>query len=243
MTVLTVDAGNTRIKWGVHANQDWLCQGWVAKADLAALREVWNEIAEPGRIIVSNVAGGETAASLNFLFSRWRAIPQWVCAVTHQCGVCNSYANPAQLGSDRWAALIAAWRTMGKACLVVNAGTAMTVDALSNEGIFLGGVIVPGLALMRGALAQNAPALKVPQGDFQAFPGNTADAIASGAIQALAGAVERMARELDPGKSPHCLISGGAAKLLAPHLNLEVKVVDNLVLEGLVLIAREGSRR
>lgn len=242
MTLLAVDAGNTRIKWGVYEHQGWLRQGWAAKADLSALNEAWKEIAEPGQIIVSNVAGGETAASLNALLSRWRAIPLWVCAAAQGCGVRNSYADPAQLGSDRWAALIAAWRMVAKACLVVNAGTAMTVDALSNEGIFVGGVIVPGLALMREALAQNAPALKVPYGDFRVFPGNTGDAVASGAIQALAGTVERMAKELDAGKNPPCLISGGAAKLLSPHINLEVKVVDNLVLEGLIHIAMEPAK-
>jgi len=78
----------------------------------------------------------------------------------------------------------------------VNAGTAMTVDALSDTGEFLGGIIVPGHDLMQQALVANTAALKLGEGAFQDYPDNTADAIASGAMQALAGAVERMSASL-----------------------------------------------
>ena len=86
-----------------------------------------------------------------------------------QCGVRSSYAEPAQLGADRWAALIGARRRYAGPCAVVNAGTTMTVDALSAEGIFLGGFIVPGLELMREALARNTAQLKAQDGRFSFF--------------------------------------------------------------------------
>ena len=83
------------------------------------------------------------------------AVPYWVVARSEQCGVRSSYADPARLGADRWAALIGARHLYQGACVVVNAGTTMTVDALSSESIFLGGCIVPGFELMRRALAAN----------------------------------------------------------------------------------------
>lgn len=241
--LLAVDSGNTRIKWGLHDGRDWLKQGAVAHSEAALLRQEWQGLSEPARIVVSNVAGEPARAALSGLFSGWQAAPQWISASAFQCGVRNYYADPLQLGSDRWAALIAAWGQQQCGCLVVNAGTAMTVDALSDTGEFLGGIIVPGLDMMQQALAANTAALELGEGAFRDYPDNTADAIVSGAMQALAGAVERMSTSLTAilGRTPDCIVSGGAAQLLQPRLNLNARVVDNLVLEGLVLIAAEVS--
>ncbi len=105
-------------------------------------------------------------------------------------------------------------------------------------------MIVPGTALMTQALADNTDALKRRPGKFRFFPDATGDAIMSGAINASCGAIERMARFLEAaGQAPLCVMSGGGAALLAPHLNLDVKVVDNLVLEGLLTIADSTASR
>jgi type III pantothenate kinase len=166
---------------------------------------------------------------------------RWVKGAREQAGVRSSYAAPAQLGCDRWAALIGVRHLYGCAALVVNAGTALTVDALTADGVFAGGVIAPGVELMRKALAGNTAGLKMRPGEFSYFPDATGDAIMSGAINACCGAIERMARFLeDAGETaPLCVLSGGGAATLAPYLNLEVKLVDNLVLEGLLAIAEE----
>jgi type III pantothenate kinase len=117
---------------------------------------------------------------------------------------------------------------------VVNAGTATTVDALSAEGEFLGGVILPGLTLMAAALAQGTAQLPHAQGQFTTLPVNTMDAITSGAILATVGAIERMAAALhERTQQPViCLLSGGAQEVLITRLNLPVLAVENLVLEG-----------
>lgn len=241
MIILAVDAGNTRTKWGLHDGRDWLRQGAAENANVAALGAEWESLPEPAQIVVANVGGENLAVPLRKQFSRWHAAPRWITPLGEQCGVRNRYASPQQLGADRWAAMIAAWNRERRCCLVVSLGTAMTADAVSNEGVFLGGIIMPGVALMQGALASNTAALKRRQGTFHAFPDNTADAIYSGAVQALAGAVERMgaAARATVKSDPVCVLTGGAAGLLAPHLNLPAKRVDNLVLEGLVLIAKE----
>jgi type III pantothenate kinase len=237
MKILAIDAGNTRIKWGVHEGAGWLQQGALSTSEAAHMGNAIVSARDADRIVIANVAGERVAS---FVASVLPAGPQpiWVVARAEQCGVRSGYAEPAQLGADRWAALIGARHLFSEPCVVVNAGTTMTVDALSAESIFLGGFIVPGYELMREALAANTAQLAIRDGAFSFFPDNTGDAIASGALNALAGAVDRMCRYVvDTGEDePIVVLSGGNASLLAPHLNGRTQVVDNLVLEGLVRI-------
>ena len=160
------------------------------------------------------------------------------------CGVTNDYARPSQLGADRWASLIAAWQRSNTtelfppACVVVNAGTAVTIDVLDAQGVFRGGLILPGVRLMLQTLAENTAALKSAPGEFRDFPDNTADALHSGAMQAICGAVEQMRRQIDTNPAQvRVYLAGGAAMELAPHLNPPIEVVDNLVLEGVLALA------
>ena len=166
------------------------------------------------------------------------AEPLWVRARAEQCGVRSGYACPTQLGADRWAALIAARELAGAACIVVNAGTTMTVDALSADFIFLGGFIVAGFELMRQALTRNTAQLALQAGSFAFFPDNTGDAIVSGATNAMVGAVERMVSYMrQTGEDdPVVLVSGGDAQRLVGQLRGQIRLVDNLVLEGVLRI-------
>ena len=241
--LLAVDSGNTRIKWGLHDGHTWLKQGAVAQGKKGLLEQEWKSLREPSRIVISNVGGVEAKAALSEVISRWEAEPQWITAVDYQRGVRNYYTYPAQLGSDRWAALVAAWELEGQGCLVVDAGTAMTVDALSDTGEFLGGIITPGIDLMQKMSLGGITSLKPEDGKYCDYPDNTADALYSGAIHAMAGAVERMAVLLAGtlGHVPECILSGGVAQQLQPRLTVNTKVVDNLVLQGLIVIARESS--
>jgi type III pantothenate kinase len=214
----------------------------VAQGEAALLAQEWEKLREPSCIMVSDVAGAEARVELSILFSRWAVEPRWTSAVAYQCGVRNYYADPAQLGSDRWAALIAAWQMERQGCLVVDAGTAMTVDALSDTGEFLGGIITPGLDLMRTTLTGNTGVLHEDNGEFCDYPDSTGDAIYSGAMHAMAGSIERMAALLANtlGHTPVCILSGGGAQQLKPRLNVPVKAIENLVLEGLFAIAHEN---
>ena len=241
-TVLAIDAGNTRVKWGVHDGSRWLRQASVETVHAAELKPALAGLPPLQAVVVSNVAGAALRAAILQALPPTLS-PRWIKSKRAQCGVRNSYDDPAQLGCDRWAALIGAHRLHGGPAVVVDAGTALTADALTGDGVFVGGIIVPGAELMRKALAEHTAALTPQPGEFSFFPAATGDAIMSGVINALAGAVERMARFLEAAGQPQpaCVLSGGGAALLEPYLNLEVKVVDNLVLEGLLTIAREGQ--
>ena len=238
---LLIDAGNTRIKWALADGQDWLRSGTLPVeqavdlvhqlAGLEGIRQVW----------ASNVAGAEVAQHIrNISIGQPPVQPRFIVAQKAQCGVRNGYSNPSQLGSDRWAALIAAWHLVRGSCLAVNCGTATTVDALSATGEFLGGLIFPGMELMQRSLNDATAQLSPAQGTYAAFPRNTADALFSGAIQASCGAIERQ-HALLGGSGIPVVLSGGGSAILSSRLNLPLHVVDNLVLQGLLLIAQEAD--
>jgi type III pantothenate kinase len=239
--MLLIDAGNSRIKWAWVEGEAWLQQGVVEHAQATALRQQFAALPVPDRILVSNVAGEAVAQQIRTACGDWRQPAEFIAAQAQQCGVRNGYQRPAQLGSDRWAALIAAWQQTHAACLVVHCGTATTVDALTSDGEFCGGLILPGISLMQHSLAAAAAGLTADAGGWQEFPRNTADAMASGAIAATCGAIRRQ-HELLGAPAARCLLGGGAAGLVAPHLQLPLEMVDNLVLRGLQIIGQETDR-
>jgi type III pantothenate kinase len=252
---LLVDAGNTRIKWALVNGRDWLCNGVLpaAQADRLA-RDIADQVARqnPGaglhdirQIWASNVAGEECARHIRNIAAGMTVQPHFIVAGEMQCGVRNGYSEPSQLGSDRWAALIAAWHLLQRECLMVDTGTATTIDTLSAQGEFVGGLILPGIRLMQRSLVTATNQLNPEPGKYAPFPQNSADALYSGAIQATCGAIERQYNLFDDDCAP-LLLSGGAARVLLPYLDRQrfgapPRVVDNLVLQGLLLMAEEAE--
>ncbi|MEO7498971.1 MAG: type III pantothenate kinase [Betaproteobacteria bacterium] len=244
--ILVIDSGNSRMKWGLHGPHGWLAQGAVANAELATLTlRDWQNMPRPARAVGVNVAGEAARVRVEGQLARWRLPVEWLTASAQAAGVVNRYERPAQLGADRWASLVAARKRavagepFPPPCVVVNAGTAVTIDALDADGVFRGGLILPGIALMLRALADNTAALKVPPGEFEAFPTNTPNALHTGAIQAVCGAIELTREQLrHDDVYAKCYLAGGAAHLVAPHLSEPVEVVDNLVLEGVLELAQ-----
>jgi type III pantothenate kinase len=166
---------------------------------------------------------------------------RWNVSQASQAGVTNGYDEPSRLGADRWAALIGARARVGSACVVVNAGTAITVDSLSRDGQFLGGIILPGLETMLHALEVRTAGLRRLPGSHRDFPTTTADAMTTGVVDAAVGAVQRVQGRLAllVRGEVRTLLSGGAAESLRPHLADGCECVDQLVLEGL-RVAAEG---
>ena len=236
---LAIDAGNSRVKWGWHDGSGWASVASVSLIEFAASSDHINPFSvtheNPSRIVISNVAGEGAQQLLINWTSIFDATPEWVRGEAERCGVHSRYDRPEQLGPDRWAALIAARALQPGPCLVVNAGTATTVDALSADGEFLGGLILPGVELMRFVLHEHTGRLPLQEGQFRELPRNTLDAIESGCRHAQAGAVERMFRAI--GGTGVCLVSGGGGHALIERLGMPTRYVENLVLEGLACIA------
>lgn len=238
--ILAIDAGNSRVKWGWHDGTAWNGLATVSLIEFAAANHDINPFAathaDPERIIISNVAGEAAEQLIINWTSIFEAEPHWLHGESQRCGVTSCYEAPTQLGPDRWAALVAARALHTGPCLVVNSGTATTIDVLSSEGVFEGGLILPGVELMRFVLHEHTGRLPLQQGEQRAYPRNTVDAIETGCWHAQAGAVERMGQSL--GANAQCLVSGGAGRVLVDQIRtIACRYVDNLVLEGLARIA------
>lgn len=231
---VAIDAGNTRIKWGVQTQGSWQARGAIATADAALLREDAERWPAGARVVICNVAGAAVGRIIDATLVDL-PLESWAFMATEECcGVVSRYERPPQLGADRWAALVGARGVTTHACIVVCAGTATTIDLLDADGVFQGGVILPGLDLMRLSLAHNTAQLPLADGEFQFAPRNTMDAIVSGCLQAQAGAIERMFGAIAGKPGAQCLLTGGAARYVAPHLNIPSRLADNLILDGLV---------
>jgi type III pantothenate kinase len=243
MKVLAIDCGNSRLKCGWFEDSALIEAHAFNYLDFTAfanaLKAQGERLGQPGRVVISNVAGEKVREQLTLVLHVFSIEPMWIRARLRQCGVTNLYSDPGQLGSDRWAALIGAWTREHKSCLVIGAGTATTADALSDSGEFLGGLILPGLDMMREALATGTAGLPLEAGNGADFPRNTADAVWNGCMAAQLGAIERMRRLLPDSAS--ILLSGGAARLVQAALNRPGNVVDNLVLEGMAQIAMDQT--
>lgn len=250
--LLLVDAGNTRIKWalvdcssGQQTPGSWHVAGSAARAETAQLAQAWSSFSI-SRVLLSNVAGAELREELEraVLHAAGDIELEWFASTPAAGGVRNHYLNPAQLGSDRFAAAIGAHVLFPNRPLVVaTCGTATTIDAVNADGAFVGGMILPGLALMASALANNTaqlPEVALHASSTQPFADNTDAAIVSGCLAAQAGAIERAVKAhaaAHPQGELYCILAGGAADLIAPHLSIAYKRVDNLVLIGLHTVA------
>lgn len=255
--LLLVDAGNTRIKWALvdrsvpsRALGDWHAAGSVARTEAAQLVETWRG-SRIGRILLSNVAGAGLRDELEQVILRalgTRPVAlEWFASVAALGGVRSNYLDPAQLGCDRFAAMIGAHALFPHRPLVVaTCGTATTIDAVTADGVFVGGMILPGLALMAASLAKNTaqlPEVALHMSLTQPFADNTDAAIVSGCVAAQAGAIERACAahaKAHPDGGISCILAGGAADLIAPQLTVACERVDNLVLIGLQTVATQS---
>jgi type III pantothenate kinase len=251
--LLLIDAGNTRVKWGLPDEQaapDTSLSAWLRMESLAhdALDVVladWQTL-PVSRVLISNVAGEVVQQAIEQRLAR--AFPA-LSPVRFRSAACvagmeNHYRFPEKLGSDRFATAIGARALYPQQeLLIATCGTATTVDIVSSAGHFEGGMILPGLKLMAESLAKQTAQLPQVAESIQVsqpFADNTDQAIVSGCIHAQTGAILQalQAREQQTGQPVRCLISGGAAPYLLPHLQGKAEAIPSLVLTGLRVVAQ-----
>lgn len=238
---LLVDLGNSRVKWAVSTPNSWRLGSVPAHDIPAALDMNWPDLPVPTKIVIASVADQERCGVLTqWIARRWSLAAKLLEPQREQAGVKNLYRDPAQLGADRWAALIGARQMTQTAACVVDCGTAITVDALSPDGEFRGGVILPGLALMRRSLAQGTSGIVVASGDDSSCMSlSTADGVAAGTLFGLAGAIDRLILEQrrSVGRELSVFVTGGDAPIIAAKLQSAFTEVPDLVLRGLARVA------
>jgi type III pantothenate kinase len=249
--ILLVDLGNSRVKWA-ELDSGRLC------AQRAAIYHDWSPAdwrrellgsGRPERVVGCSVASEAVRAQVDAAALATTGRPaEWITATSTAAGVTNGYRNPAQLGADRWVAVIGAHGTWSADCCVVDVGTAMTVDVVTAAGRHEGGLIVPGPTLMIQALHAQTSDLAVRSASSadparSAFADQTRDAIENGCELALAALVERACHTfgLRVGTRPRLVFTGGAAPRVRSWVTLPSEDVPDLVLRGLSIIATQST--
>lgn len=251
MTILLVDAGNARIKWAVLAEGVLDNAGQTARseADFPAFAEQhWATLARPERVVVANVAGSTLGERLaGWVKQAWQLDAEFVVPQREACGVRNAYLDPQQLGVDRWTAMVAAHRYVKGAVCVVDCGTAITIDVLTADGGHQGGLIVPGLTLMRRALLANTQDISSKMGGetgaIAILARDTQGGVNGGTLYAVISVIDRVTADLaaELGGNMTRVITGGDAPALLPLLAGNYRHEPLLVLQGLAIVAKDRA--
>lgn len=245
--ILACDCGNSAIKIGWAAG-DIVCETQrIVIGDLGklggALRELWDKMPAPKSLVASSV----NPMGLKALeAAAMEAIGQRVMVVgvdtPKPIDTAPEIENPESVGVDRLCVAAAAYDKLGVACVVADFGTAVTVDCISEQGLFLGGAILPGLQMSVEGLSKKTaalPAVKLRTPDWT-FGRNTDEAIVGGVIYGLRGAVRQLAEgyATELGTWPTIIVTGGDAKMVFPNPGKDGLVqarVDDLPLRGVAI--------
>ncbi|OQW93382.1 MAG: hypothetical protein BWK79_11430 [Beggiatoa sp. IS2] len=250
MTRWVVDIGNSCIKWAISQGDvlsDHHRIGYLQQDLELLLNQAWQSLEKPDEIWIASVAKPQIADKVSdWLKTHWKIQPVLVQSTQADCGVTNGYQNPQQLGVDRWLALIGAYHQLSQVPLcIADCGTAITIDALSAKGQHLGGLIVPGISLMRHALMTETFALA----DFQAtekcegkttlLANDTHSGITCGTLYAVIALLDYVMSHLgqQQGDPLTLILTGGNAPALFPLLHRPYQYSPYLVLQGLVAVA------
>lgn len=247
MSTLLVDLGNSRLKWALASGDSPLNSAGVSYRDQVLdtiFESQWGDLERPARVVVASVADTVARqALLHWLQAHWSLVPELLVSPEQGQGIRNAYTEPARLGCDRWAAMVAAFHLAGSGVCVVDCGTAVTLDVVTVDGQHRGGLILPGLTAMQAGLGQHT---SLPTVDFtrtgDALLGVATDeAIGLGIVRAIAALVDQTLAAVtrDYGEDVACYLTGGDAMYIAPHLASPCRQLPDLVLQGLAMIASD----
>lgn len=240
---LLLDAGNTRIKWAA-LDEGRLADTGELRGD-APFGELAAAVGEPEAIWLASVRDDAFNAGLtDSVAAAWPGVPLHAAATrAREHGVTCAYEDPGQMGVDRWLALLAARQITAEPVCVVDAGSAVTLDAMDELGRHLGGLIMPGMAMARQMIHDRTARVRVAESFRHSWwADNTSDALNNGAYWAIVSLVQRFLRETDRrlGTECHLLLTGGDAAAIMEAIDGRAWHEPQLVLQGLALVA-EGE--
>jgi type III pantothenate kinase len=245
--MLTIDIGNTNIKWALWDGEAIIRSGAFAysKQQVQQAFHHWHELHPEQQVMVACVAGEDVETALtDWMRRHWSQTPVFLRSAACFGDVINAYPDPAQYGVDRWATLLGARALTHQPLCIIDAGTAITVDLIDVDGRHQGGLIMPGLQMMRQALLSGAAGIDKANGNIRAFADNTADAVSSGTLHMLKAAIidvcSSAAKVL--GTNMKIIITGGTSELILSLPGIpEMQSEPNLVLLGLRVAAQSQT--
>jgi type III pantothenate kinase len=258
---LLIDAGNTRIKWALAEDQaDPLIEGGISQVSIVengVIDRDWfaltNYVGKVESVWLSCVASKQVRDLISSQVEELFGLQAHIATVSADAaGMVNSYRDLSKLGVDRWLAALGARAIVDEGDLIViDAGTAVTIDLVSAENRFEGGVILPGFATMHDALLGRTAGIQSQPSEIESVIGrNTRDCVNSGAQFGLLGAIERVVAEMIDvvharsrhsgfaSKAPRLLIMGGDADRLVDGSSLDRELQSHLIFYGLMLISK-----
>lgn len=254
---LLIDCGNTYLKWCLFDGDNMTDQQSLFHAETSELEAfkdlIDNQTSSCDSVVMVSVLGDIFSSGAKLLAEN--AGLSFLDAKSQEVlgEIRNAYSEPKKLGSDRLVAMLGAYDLIdeSEACIVIDSGTATTIDAVDTTGQHLGGVIFPGFALSLKSLSNNTHLLPNLDADEQEIENNglaksTPEAIASGCLLSLASAIDgicnKMQRQLEASSKQDSgegkikvrrILCGGASKALLPHLEYDYDYHDNLIMLGL----------
>lgn len=243
--LVLVDIGNSRVSLARWTKDLRTASLHVANAPLEGVVELlqrqWDELASAGRraVVISSVSPPvldkiRTAAEARGID------PLLVVGRDIDAPIDADLPHPEAVGTDRLCVAAAAFAGFNAACVAADFGTALTIDLIADNGVFLGGTILPGLNLCAQALHEHTallPLVDFKDHDNETLGKDTASAIRNGVFAMMIGALreitERYATEI--GKWPPLVVTGGDAEFIGRHCEFVDRIVPDLCLDGLVL--------
>lgn len=237
---LVLDIGHHRIKWALFDQSKIQLSGtFKGQLNVAGFDQAWSKIAIPGLIMGCNVGGEAIAQQLNGWFQdHWNMTPHWLSVADGQYRLLSSYKDLSELGVDRWAAALGVMSLKCESAIIVDCGSAITVDSL-DAGVFHANAILPGLMMQLSALADLVGTEREHtslQKLKQHWPADsTEQGIINGVLVGVAAAIDYLIIKSQQQMMHQAVVylTGGDAETIMPLLESEVKLVPNLVLQGL----------
>ena len=240
--MLLIDAGNTRLKWTVRDADDATCRSGACAFEGRALETEFTLLSEQlsvTRVIVTTVRSEADRSTLDELVQKCLGVtPEFYWTEESRAGLKNAYEDPSIMGADRWHALVAAWKHLRESFILIDAGSAITVEFVNDQGQHLGGYILPGRRLQLESLSLNTPrVLYDSDAAVQTMPGkNTTECVHNGINWQRQLLIDRL---MAMREFRHRVITGGDAEHWLT-LGLKAHHWANLVFDGLAICASEA---
>jgi type III pantothenate kinase len=264
MKTLLIDAGNSHLKWATLAGKN------LSKQQNRSYKEkppaklfeavVESNHAEIDSILMVSVLGKKFLNEVHKIAVKHKVKITNIESISQLAGIKNGYNKPHKLGADRLVAMVAAFKISNtnteqtQACIIIDSGTATTIDAVDANGQHLGGVIMPGLNLCAESLLENTELISLWNNDKDEFVANffsrdTSQAIANGCVLGLAGGIDSICNKMEStlikqakekGITINKIICGGSSRKILPHLQNDYNYNENLLMIGLQIIKEDS---
>ena len=236
--MLVMDIGNSRIKWlesGIDGRSSVESEAYKPAQLAEQLKNWFGANQHLSSVIVCSVATNEVNKRVLEYFEDQNIRTKFISVERTKAGVINAYKDVKRMGVDRWVAMVSADNKYQTAVCVIDAGTAVTIDVVDDQGHHQGGLIMPGLNLMRESLRTGTANISECSNSSLILANNTADAVSAGCYQLMTAGIPPIIERIEKKFSLKLLpvITGGDAEYVIEQTDCGMVLDKWLILDGL----------